>query len=354
MTQRTLAGLLAVPLVVALWVAALLVPLPFVTYSPGYTIDVLGQVKGEDMIQVDGAESYHDDQGQLRFTTVFVTQPDTRIGLLEAMKAWIDPDAAVYPYDTVYRPGETDVTSKREGAEQMASSQDTAVAVALTELGYRVETPVVARVQPGSPSEGVLEQGDELLAIDGDRLRSTGDVVSAVADGPISEPLAMRVRRDGETRTVNVGREEVDGEPRIGVELGVTYDFPFEVDFGISEDIGGPSAGLMLSLATYDVLTKGSLTHGETIAGTGTIGPDGSVGPIGGIDQKIAAARDDGAELFMVPPDNCGDAVDAPRGDMRLVRAETMSDALDAIEAWTDDRTAALPACSADSGSDSA
>jgi PDZ domain-containing protein len=175
-----------------------------------------------------------------------------------------------------------------------------------------------------------------------------------VAAGAADTPLDVRLRRDGDTQTVSVDREEADGEPRIGVELGVTYDFPFEVDFGIDSDIGGPSAGLMLSLAVHDVLTEGSLTDGAVVAGTGTIDSDGNVGPIGGIDQKIAAARDDGASLFMVPPDNCGDAVDAPRGDMRLVRADTMSDALAAIQAWADDPDADLPQCPSDSGSSGA
>ena len=354
MTQRTLAGLLAVPLLVALWVVALLVPLPYVVYSPGYTIDVLGENDGQEMVEVTGAPSFHDHDGQLRFTTVFVTQPDTHIGLIQAMGAWLDPDSAVYPYDTVYAPDETDATSRREGAEQMSSSQDTAVAVALTELGYRVETPVVARVRSGSPSDGVLEEGDELLAVDGHRVGSVDEVVSAVAGGPAGQPLDVRLLREGDKQTVTVDREEVDGEPRIGVELGVHYDFPFEVDFNIGSDIGGPSAGLMLSLATYDVLTEGSLTDGATVAGTGTLGPDGSVGPIGGIDQKIAAARDDGASLFMVPPDNCADAIDAPRGSMRLVRAQTMPDALEAIEAWTADHDADLPECPDDPGSSGA
>jgi PDZ domain-containing protein len=343
-----------VPLLVALWVVALVVPLPYVVYSPGYTIDVLGEREGEEMIEVRGAPSYHDQEGQLRFTTVFVTQPDTNIGLLQAMGAWIDPDSAVYPYDTVYAPGETDATSRREGAQQMASSQDTAVAVALTELGYDVETPVVARVRNGSPSDGVLEEGDELLAVDGQPVGSIQDVVSAVADGPGGEPLDVRLRRDGSTQTVTVGREEVDGESRIGVVLGVDYDFPFEVDFNVDSDIGGPSAGLMLSLAVYDVLTEGSLTDGAIVAGTGSLDPDGAVGPIGGIDQKIAAARDDGASLFMVPPENCADAIDAPRGSMRLVRSETMSEALAAIKTWTADRDAELPACPDDPGSSGA
>ena len=91
---------------------------------------------------------------------------------------------------------------------------------------------------------------------------------------------------------------------------GVGYDFPFQVSVDIADNIGGPSAGLMMSLAIYDTLTPGSLTGGADIAGTGTITPAGKVGPIGGIQQKIAAARDAGAELFLVPADNC----DAHRG----------------------------------------
>ncbi len=75
-----------------------------------------------------------------------------------------------------------------------------------------------------------------------------------------------------------------------------SYQFPVEVTVGVDPAIGGPSAGLMFSLGIYDTLTEGSMTGGEAIAGTGTIGPDGAVGPIGGIDQKIAGARDDGAE----------------------------------------------------------
>ena len=354
MTERTLAGLLAVPLVVALWVAALLVPLPYVVYSPGYTIDVLGKTKGTETIEVRGAPSYHDD-GQLRFTTVFVTQPDTHIGLLQAMGAWIDPDAAVYPYDTVFQPGETDATSRREGAAQMSSSQDTAVAVALTELGRDFETEVVVgSVQPGSPSEGVLREGDQLVAVGGDRISSPNQVVSAVEDDTDGRPLEIRVLRGGAEQSVSVQPEDTSDGPRIGVQLGLSYDFPFEVDFGIDPDIGGPSAGLMLSLAVYDVLTEGSLTGGEVVAGTGELFPNGAVGPIGGIDQKIAAARDDGASLFMVPRDNCEDAIDAPRGDMRLVRADTMSDALAAIKTWAGDHDADLPACPDDPGSSDA
>ena len=107
---------------------------------------------------------------------------------------------------------------------------------------------------------------------------------------------------------------------RIGITIGPAYDFPFSVEVTVDPDIGGPSAGLMFSLAIYDTLTPGSLTGDDVVAGTGTIDVDGTVGPIGGIQQKIVGAREAGAELFLVPADNCEDAQGARNGDMRLVR----------------------------------
>ncbi|HYH34570.1 MAG TPA: PDZ domain-containing protein, partial [Nocardioides sp.] len=210
MTQRTLAGLLAVPLLVALWLTALLAPLPYVTYQPGFTIDVLGEEDGEEVIQVSGAPAYHDD-GQLRFTTVFVTQPDTHVNLFELMGAWLDPDSAVYPYDAVYAPGETDRSSRQQGAQEMASSQDAAVAVALTELGHDVQTPVVERVVPGSPSDGVMRAGDELLGVNGEPVETLVDMAEAVSATPEGEPVSVRYRRDRETRTASLQREVIDG-----------------------------------------------------------------------------------------------------------------------------------------------
>jgi PDZ domain-containing protein len=81
------------------------------------------------------------------------------------------------------------------------------------------------------------------------------------------------------------------------------------------------------------------------VAGTGTIDGKGSVGPIGGIQQKIVGASDDGAQLFLVPPDNCHDTLDAHNGDMRLVKAVTMHAAVQAIKKWVKDPGATLPSC---------
>jgi PDZ domain-containing protein len=349
MTQRTLAGLLAVPLLVALWVTAALKPLPFVTYEPGLTVDVLGaNDKGKEIIEVEGHRTYRDD-GQLRMTTVYVSQPEPkgRNNLFELMHDWLSDEDAVYPYEAVYQEGETVEQNRQEGEQEMTSSQDAATAVALEEMGYDVTEPAVVAVSPDTPADGTLEAGDVIVAIDGRATKTADDVIAQVGDAATGEPLRFVVRRDGERRELSVTPDTVDGRPQVGIQLGTQAkkDLPVDVSIGIDPSIGGPSAGLMFSLGIYDTLTPGSLTGGHTIAGTGTMDAAGTVGPIGGIQQKIVGARDAGAKLFLVPPDNCAEALGAPNEDMRLVRADTMHDAREAIEAWVEDPEATLPSC---------
>jgi len=349
MTQRTLAGILAVPLLIGLWVTAALVPLPYVTYQPGLTVDVLGDNdQGEPIIEVAGKRTYADD-GQLRMTTVFVSQPkpEGRNNLFELMRDWVSNENAVYPYDSVYSQGETVEQNRQQGAAQMTSSQDAATAVALEELGYDVTEVVVGQVTKGAPADGVLESGDVIVRVAGRAVTTSQDVVEAVTSAPAGQPVPFVVRRDGTRTAVEVTPETVDGKPQVGISVGgrISKKLPVDVTINLNEGIGGPSAGLMFSLGIYDTLTPGSITGGETIAGTGTIDATGAVGPIGGVQQKVVGARDAGAELFLVPPDNCQEALGAPNGDMRLVRADTMHDARVAIEAWVKDPDADLPSC---------
>ena len=350
MTQRTLAGILAVPLLIALWLAAALAPLPYVTYEPGLTVDVLGDNdEGQEIIDVSGRQAYRDDDGQLRMTTVYVSQPrpEGKNNLFELMHDWLSDEAAVYPYDAVYREDETVEQNREEGQAQMTSSQDAATAVALEEMGYDVTEPVVAAVSDGTPADGELEPGDVILQVDGAPVTTSEEVVDEVGSAEAGDEVTFVVRRDDERTEVDVTPEEVDGGPQVGISVGtqVKADLPVDVTINIDPSIGGPSAGLMFSLGIYDTLTPGSLTGGETVAGTGTMDAAGQVGPIGGIQQKIVGAREAGAELFLVPPDNCEDALGAPNEDMRLVRADTMHDARLAIEAWVKDPDADLPSC---------
>ncbi len=346
MNQRQIAAVAAVPLVLGLVLAAALMPLPFVVYAPGYTIDVLAKGQNEaEIIQVDGHRTYRDG-GELRMTTVLVTAPQTEKTLFELMGAWLDPDDAVYPYDAVHGDVKTDEENKIEGQVQMVTSQDAAIAVAQQELGLKVTPlPGVSYVNADTPADGKLLVRDLFLEIGGQRVRTTEDVVDAIRQSPPGEPLPIVVLRDHERTEVTVTPEQGDDGTSVGIFLGTGFRFPFAVSIGIDPAIGGPSAGLMFALAIYDTLTPGSLTDGQIIAGTGEIAPTGVVGPIGGIQQKVVAARDSNAELFLVPKANCADALEADNGDMRLVRADTMHGARLAIEKWTADPDADLPSC---------
>jgi PDZ domain-containing protein len=348
MSQRTLAGLLAVPLIVLLWSVALFAPLPYVTYKPGLTLDVLAEDGGREIVQVAGEKTYRDD-GELRMTTVYVTQPQTEVNLFELMDAWADEEEAVYPYDAVYAPDTTDEDSDTEAAVQMVSSQDSAIAAALRALDHEVEPVVeVLNVGQGLPADGKLRVRDALVRVGDRQITTPEDVVAAVDAAPVGEPLTFVVRRGRKEVSVDVTPRLVDGDKRVGISPGPGFTFPFDVRVEISDDIGGPSAGLMFSLAIYDTLTPGSLTDGGVVAGSGTITADGAVGPIGGIQQKIAGAANAQAELFLVPADNCAEAVGAANDDTRLVRVATFDEALTAIEDWVEDPEADLPTCEED------
>ncbi|HET7741478.1 MAG TPA: S16 family serine protease, partial [Mycobacterium sp.] len=108
----------------------------------------------------------------------------------------------------------------------------------------------------------------------------------------------------------------------------------FKIDFNLA-NIGGPSAGLMFSLAVIDKLTTGELNGGKFVAGTGTISDDGKVGSIGGITHKMLAAREAGATVFLVPADNCAEARTAHQDGLRLIKVDTLSTAVDALKTYS-------------------
>ncbi|WP_028653424.1 YlbL family protein [Nocardioides halotolerans] len=362
MNQRAWAAVLAMPLVVALAVIALFKPLPYTTYAPGPTIDVLGTTNGKEIIQLpDGQKTYRDD-GQLRMTTVSVTPKESDLNLFEVMAAWLDRDDAVYPKEAVYPDDKTADQVRDEGQVQMVSSQDTAVAVALQALGETVTPSLeVTLVSPGSPADGALAVRDLIREVNGTALsddigKASEELRAAIRSTPPGGKVTLTVLRDGKEVEVPVTPEErsadlfsavtITGSPQIGIFLGQGFILPFPVTVTIDPRIGGPSAGLMFSLAIYDTLTPGSLTGGAAVAGTGEIAADGTVGAIGGIQQKIVGARKAGAQLFLVPADNCEDVEGAHNDDMRLVRVDTFDTARSALEAWAADHDADLPSCS--------
>src|SRR3954447_1230514 len=348
MTQRTIAALVAVPLFVALGLFAAVKPLPFVTYAPGLTLNVLGDNGKEPIISVQGHHAYRDD-GQLRMTTVSVTERDARLDLFTLMRTWFSRNEAVYPFSSVYGTTGSSQQDAQQGQVQMRTSQRSAEVSALTALGYDLHPEVrVIAVTRGMPADGKLRTHDVLLDVGGTPVTETTDVAGLIAQVPEGSSVPITVERDGKRKTVRLTPVHQDGARLVGITLSVHYTFPFKVKVNISDAIGGPSAGLIFALSIYDTLTPGSITDGQVVAGTGTIDDRGRVGEIGGIQQKIAGARQDGAQLFLVSPANCADALGSNHGSMRLAKAATLEAAIADVKAWAADHDAPLTPCKAD------
>ena len=186
--------------------------------------------------------------------------------------------------------------------------------------------------------------------MDGKEVTTIEELTSAIQPKPVGSTVTLRVQRDGKelTRRIETVPSPQDRKKSaVRIQVAPSYEFPFEVDLNISENIGGPSAGLMFALGIYDVLTPGSLTGGRVVAGTGEIDARGRVGPIGGIAQKVAGAQADDAELFLVPADNCAEALGAnyDPDEIRLVRTTSFEQAKESLETWVEDPDADLPRC---------
>lgn len=345
------AGVLPAVLLTATFVAIALaaalsfVGLPYVVMSPGPATNILGEVDGKPLLSVDGAATYP-TAGTLDFTTVTVEGgPGVRVTVFDLGRAWLSDAEEVLPQEQVFPPDADEEQVQEEGAAEMAGSQTVATATALRELGREVpQTVVIAAVPKGSPSEGALQPDDVLVSLDGAPATSADAVRAAVREHGPGESVAVVVRRDGSERTVTARTAQADGRTVIGVSLRLDYDLPVDVTINTGR-VGGPSAGLMFSLAIYDVLTPGELNGGKDVAGTGTLQDDGSVGPIGGIRQKVVGARRAGAEFFLAPADNCAELEGGVPDGLTVLRVASFDEGLAFVEAIASGDTAALTTC---------
>ena len=355
-------GVTAVGAVAAVLLVALL-PSPYAVERPGPVFDTLGSAgTGEDraaLITIPDRTTYPTGRGRLDLLTVSVLgSPTGGPPWVDLVRAWLDPAQSVVPLEAVFPSGSTVQESERQSAADMTASQRSAVAAALTRLGQTVEGDVrIGRVSPGTAAAGVLRVGDVVRSYDG---RAIDDSCALQNDVVAGRAAAARivVERDGRQQTVTVRPREValaDGStrPLLGVATTASFRFPFAVDLRI-DDVGGPSAGMMFALGVIDKLTPGALTGGRHVAGTGTICGDGQVGAIGGIRQKLVAARDAGATLFLAPADNCDEVAGHIPAGLDVVAVKTLSGALDALEQVRDQGSVqGLPSCTAPVGSPS-
>ena len=348
MSRRSVTIVVASVLFVLLVAVAALLPVPYAELSPGPTTNTLGKSGGRQLITITGRQTYP-PAGHLNLTTVAVTSADRKLGLLEALRGWLDDTVAVVPRETVYPEDQTPKEIEQQNAEQMELSQEHATAAALLKLGVKPtkRTVLVAEVAADSPAKGKIHAGDEITAVNGVPVSSPEEVRAEIRKHKPGDQLTVTIMRAGKSEDVTVGTRAADDDPsvaQVGIVPDVAYTWPFTVDIQL-DNVGGPSAGLMFALGIYDKLTPGDLTGGKFVAGTGTIDDSGTVGPIGGIQMKIIGARRAGATVFLAPGDNCREALSNPPRGIRIVPVDTLDNALSALSAVRAGKTAQLPSC---------
>jgi PDZ domain-containing protein len=313
-----------------------LLPVPYARLSPGPATDTLGSVDGKPLIVITGHPTYP-VTGKLELTTVSITNPDHRMSLVEALTGWFRSGVAVVPKDTVYDTTKSATQIEAENTQEMALSQKHATAAALQALhipGIQSYV-VVAAVTDGTPAAGKLNIGDRIEKIDGAVITTPEQVVTAVRKHKPGDSVTFVVKRGATelTQTVTTTQNPDDASvPFVGIRPDRDYTFPFDVKIQL-DDVGGPSAGMMFALGIIERLTPEDIDGGRIVAGTGTIDDDGNIGKIGGIQMKIRGAKRSGATVFLVPADNCREAVQgAPKG-IQLVRVDKLSTALAALQA---------------------
>ncbi|NYH51759.1 PDZ domain-containing protein [Nocardiopsis arvandica] len=345
MLRRVMTLVVALVLLVGLGVGSLFLPVPYLVAAPGLTVDTLGEVKEEPVIKIEDARSYEHDGSLSMVTVQYAGGPQHRLDFLTVVTAWLSPTQAVLPEKLLFPSGRTPEEVTERQTVQMNDSQTDATAAALNELGMAYEAvPLVSGTVEGMPAHGVVEEGDLILAVDGEPVPTEGGgdpgspvgssaVVEMVGDREPGDPVELTLDRDGETVDVEITTEEGDsGGAAVGVLITDRMDFPVDVEITVG-DIGGPSAGMMFALGIMDRLSEEGLTGGADVAGTGTITADGRVGGVSGVQQKMVSAQRDGAEYFLVAAESCSQvSQSAAYGELEVARVETLADAVDALQ----------------------
>ncbi|HEY3672192.1 MAG TPA: PDZ domain-containing protein [Acidimicrobiia bacterium] len=334
-------------LIAVIVVAGFLIHLPYVIISPGSATPLDSSV-----VQIEGAQTYPDHAGNVRFLTVRVSTSEPNVW--RVVSAWIDPDRALEDRTSV-QGCLTDAQNQTFNTELMDQSQNDAKYVALTRLGYAVPAnPVQIRIVEvcrDAPAHGALETGDQVLAVDDTDVSDVSEIGAKVQAHKPGDVVSITFDRNGVTHTASITAGKVHSEgsgqsatrtcvPSEGSTSGsaclgvssqefTTYQFPVNINID-TQRVGGPSAGLAFTLAIIDDLTPGSLTGGKQVAVTGTIAPNGTVGEVGGVEQKAITARTNGVQLMIVPKTEVDDARRGA-GDVRVVGVENIEQALDAL-----------------------
>lgn len=297
------------------------------------------------LVKVEGGDE--DDEGTLSLMTVSMMTATPTLYLYSKFQ---DGYKVLQP-EQVRSPHESDDEYNVRQLKMMSDSQINALQVAFKEadLPYEVSNNgvFVLNVVKGGAADKMLAAGDRVLAIDGREFEKMEEFVGYLSGKKEGDKVEVLFERDGRKITEAIKLAPLPTEPeRIGLGISFVEDKKITTDPKVeinSDQIGGPSAGLMFTLEILNQLLDEDITKGYNVAGTGTMESNGEVGRIGGIDQKIIAADNDGVEIFFAPDDGVHEGVESNYAlaketaekigtDMKVVPVKTVEDALDYLE----------------------
>ena len=332
MNRRILTLIVALVPIVAFGVLLAVVTVPYVSLGPGPAFDTLGEVDGKQVVDIKGTQT-HPTSGRLDMTTV--SQRDD-LSLAEALTLWLSGQEQLMPRDLIYPPGQSREEIDKANDADFKESEHSAEYAALGYLKYPQAVTVAAVNDPG-PSLGKLQAGDSVQAVNGTPVATVAQFTSYLKNTKPGQSVTVDFRRKNASpgvAQITLGSNKDRKYGFAGLSVMDAPWAPFVVDFNLA-NVGGPSAGLMFSLAVVDKLTTGNLAGSTFVAGTGTIKPDGTVGRIGGIVHKMTAARDAGATVFLVPAENCYEATSGKLPGLQLVKVDNLGGAVNALHAVT-------------------
>ena len=296
--------------------------------APGVTAPV------EQMVNVPDQYS-HSSKGLLLLTSVI---PQAPIFFAEWIWGHFDTSVKLVPEEEIVPPNQSIESQAEEAHQMLFDSQTTAAVVGLRLAGFSVSAKsdgvLVESVLADSSASFVLKVGDVIAGVNQQPVNTIADLQNLMKGQNEGTEVQLTVLRQGQALNLVVQAlppAVSGGPPRIGIggETHITgFTLPFPVEISHEKIIGGPSAGLMFTLAVYNRVTQDDLTHGYRIAGTGTIDLEGNVGEIGGVQQKVAAAERAGAQYFLTPVENFVDASRAAK-NIIVVPVKTAQDAID-------------------------
>ena len=269
-------------------------PLPYYIYAGGGTINI------DNRVVIDGDKDK--SKGSLNFAYVKELEGNVASFILGN----IIPGYDIEKQENVeLNEDETSEDIMFRNKIYLENANQTAIMLAYQKAGkeVRIKNKHFYIIYVEDKEEDGLRVGDELLKVNGKEIENVEDYTNEIQNHEVGEKIKVTVKRDDKEKDVTATIKKGDDYKVTGVSVSTIYEYKTnpKVELNFKDSEGGPSGGLMLTLAIYDKLTKGDLTNGLKIVGTGTISSDGTVGEIGGVKYKLNGAIKAKADLFLVP-----------------------------------------------------